>query len=82
MLIIGTILNTKARLNAAAYEFVFEVKKSRIPFITKELLDSPGCTLAVNTTPFLFPISYADPLSVIVSTSTRFPASVLHSRFL
>jgi hypothetical protein len=45
------------------------VMKSIIPFITNELLDSPGCMRAVITTPFRFFISSGEPFSVIVKTS-------------
>lgn len=58
------------------------VRNSRAPFIIQLPTDSPGCTLAVITTPFLRAMFSGFYLLVIVTMSRGLPASVLQSVFL
>ena len=73
---IGTILNTYCSLNAAA-ALLSAVKKSKIPCIIQEELLSPGCTLAVKTTPTRAFSSLGDrDGAVTVSKSQELPVGV------
>ena len=72
----GTILKTYCSLNAAA-AMLSAVRKSKIPCIIQEELLSPGCTLAVKTTPTRAFSSLGDrDGAVTVSKSQELPVGV------
>lgn len=77
---IGTILKIKCSLKALASAQLL-VRNSKIPFIIQDELVSPGWILALKNTPFLdnaFKLVGSLSLLVIVTSSQRLPAIVLH----
>ena len=73
---IGTILNTKFYQRISASGMSVLVKQSRAPFIIQEPTDSPGCTLAVRTTPLRLFMFSGFCLLVMVKISRGLPARV------
>ena len=69
-------LKTKFYLKYSASTESESTRKSRAPFIIQEPTDSPGCTLAVKTTPFLLDMFSGFYLDVMVKTSHLLPANV------
>lgn len=75
---IGTILKTNLFLKAADEESSLLTRKSMIPSIIYEALDSPGCTQPVNIIAGLSAMSSGDDEKlVIISISQSLPAKVL-----
>mmetsp|Transcript_10948 Transcript_10948/g.26311 ORF Transcript_10948/g.26311 Transcript_10948/m.26311 type:complete len:271 (-) Transcript_10948:878-1690(-) len=72
------ILKTHAERKLAASADV-PVRKSKIPFMIKLLLLSPGCTRAERKIPLRAASSSGVPFAVIVSRWQAFPARVWHN---
>ena len=75
----GITLKTKCYQRISASGISVLVRNSSAPFIIQEPTLSPGCTLAVSTTPLRLAMFSGFYLLVIVRISNGFPARVWHN---